>query len=169
MNEIGGKVGICDSVRTSVVSPVPFWTSVPPHLYFHFDYNLTREKRKHPRPPKDQASGREGVSRICFAYFFWPRPPLIHLFPLEFVPDQFALVCGNMRSIGGFMRSFCGLCCARMRHYAPVCGVVRPRAFRAEICVSKDAPGKGRILLLFFVPVVGVLRASFLRPGFVLG
>ena len=93
---------------------------------------------------------------------------MIHLFPLEFVPDQFALDAGICARLAGLCVRFAGCvvpACGIMRPYAVLCA----RAFRAEICVSKDAPGKGRILLLFFVPVVGVLRASFLRPGFVLG
>ena len=39
------------------------------------------------------------------------------------------------------MRSLCGLGCVDMRHYAPVCGSMRSFAFRAQVCVSKDAPG----------------------------
>ena len=67
---------------------------------------------------------------------------MIHLFALELAQIMFALVCAFMRSIGGFMRSFCGLGCVGMRHYAPVCGSMRSFALRAQICVSKDAPGK---------------------------
>ena len=66
---------------------------------------------------------------------------LIHLFALELAQIMFALVCAFMRSNGGFMRSFCGFGCVGMRHYAPVCGPMRSFAFRAQICVSKDAPG----------------------------
>ena len=49
------------------------------------------------------------------------------------------------------MRSFCGLCCARMRHYAPVCGVVRPRAFRSGNLCIKGCSRKGSHSPSFFL------------------
>ena len=55
-------------------------------------------------------------------------PPLIHLFPLEFVPDQFALDAGICARLAGLCVRFAGCvvpACGIMRPYAVLCARVR--------------------------------------------
>ena len=72
-HEIGWE-GICDSVRTSVVSPVPFWTSVPPHLHFHFDLrasnSLDAEKKETPAATEGPSLREGRCFRDLLCLFF---------------------------------------------------------------------------------------------------